>query len=154
MPGSSVSGDSGAGGGPARRVDVIRCRLAYHVMEELGAAAASPHKDEWEGMGLNGNYRFGWMPPYQVSPEDPDTWVVVFCPELIAETTAFLDDDELQAYLDIIKAFINGVVEHPELAPSQAERLVEDDVYEKDPAALELLSRVQVWALDEGIVQP
>lgn len=142
-----------AGSDHAKRVNRIRNRLAYHAMEELGAAAASPNKAAWEGMGLNGNYRFGWMAPYPANPEIPDTWVVVFCPELIAETTAFLDAKELRTYLSVVEAFIDAVIEHPEMAPSETERLVENELYERDATALELLSRVQAWALDNGIVE-
>lgn len=136
----------------ARR-KVILCRLAEHIMHDLGCAAVTPSKESWTIYNLDAPYRFGWMPPFHMDEDEPLLLMVSFCPELIAETTMWLDDESLGVYLDCIEACIDGMVAQPESDPSVAYNRVQNMIYEVSPASLELVSQVEAKALDEGIVQ-
>ena len=134
------------------RTDEIRIRLCYHFLEELGVAVATPSKSAWQSVEVDGPHRFGWMPPMTVDDSD-DLFVVTFSPHLIAEITFDLDDEDLDTYLTMTEAFIDASLARPDLNTTEVIAMVEHDLYETEPATLELLSRVQAGALDKGIAR-
>ncbi|HKY74597.1 MAG TPA: hypothetical protein VJS45_00540 [Acidimicrobiia bacterium] len=108
--------------------------------------------------------RFGWVPPFleEDRPHRPacrcglcaahqrpaTTIQAAFCPELIAEQTADLDDVSFAGYLH---AVFFTMVQHLVLLDVPAEDrevLVDDALYEACPEGLRLLSEVQFAVLD------
>jgi hypothetical protein len=134
------------------RVEVVRHRLATFVLRELGCAAVTPLKDDWLDFNLDGPYRFGWMPPVGLLSAN-ELIVISFCPELIAETTAWLDDDALENYLVVIGTYLSAFVADLDADQVEVFRRTQDDLATSCPDALTLVSEVELRALDEGIVQ-
>lgn len=134
------------------RIEVVRVRLATYILRELGCAVVTPLKEDWLDFNLNGPYRFGWMPPVALLPA-ADLIAVSFCPELIAETTAWLDDEDLEDYLAAVGAHIAAFVADMDTDQAEVFRRTQDDIEASAPKLLDLVSRVELRALDEGIVQ-
>lgn len=130
----------------------IRHRLADYVLNTLGCAAVTPSKTAWTTFEIDGPYRFGWMPPTQIEDDSPLMLIVSFCPELIAETTLWLDKDQLDQYLSTIEAFIDAMVTWPERSESDVYGEVQDKYYTMMPEVLALVSQVEARAIDEGVV--
>lgn len=134
------------------RTEVVRVRLATYILRELGCAAVTPLKEDWLDFNLDGPYRFGWMPPVGLLPNN-DLIVISFCPELVAETTAWLDDDDLEDYLAAISAHLTAFVTDMDADVTEVFRRTQDDIAESAPSVLDLVSQVELRALDESIVQ-
>lgn len=137
------------------RRDVIRNRLCEYVLEELGCAVACPSKEALTNYPVPGHL-FGWFPPMPLD-DDYQLVVVSFSPELLAEITAWLDDDELDAYLSaveqLVDCYLRLLATAPELSPSEQQIWVEREMLDANPDALDLVSRVELQAVDSGIVQ-
>lgn len=134
-----------------KRREAIIHRLASHILEDLRCAVVTPSKQSWSFYQLSAPYRFGWMPPVQVVDDTP-ALLVSFCPELIAETTAWLDDEQLDVYLTVVEAFIDAMVAQFSEPVAEVYHRVQNSLYETAPDALALVSQVEVRALDDGIV--
>lgn len=95
-------------------------------------------------------FRFGYMPP--VRPEHGVTPVVVFSPDLIACTTAWLNDMQFDAYMTTIEAMMAAHLEHPDLPSDVVMSRAESDIYAVAPSCLALLHEVEMKAMDSGLV--
>jgi hypothetical protein len=133
------------------RQDYIRNRLAGYLLDEQGCAVVCPSMDAWQGYSRNGPYRYGWAPPMPID-ENELLLIVAFCPELIAATTATLSDDDLDVYLTTIEMFLDRLTAGFGEDPVAIRMAAEAELYSSDPRALELTSRVEATALDQGIV--
>lgn len=133
------------------RRKAITHRLAEHILVDLRCAAVAPSKQSWVSYDLHAPYRFGWMPPVQVIDDQP-ALLVSFCPELVAETTMWLSDEQLDTYLTVIESFIDALVAQFTEPPTEVYTRIQDVLYEKAPEALALVSMVEARALDDGIV--
>jgi hypothetical protein len=81
------------------RLDVIREYFETHAAR-VGGLPAAVAPDRWQDDvgedALNLHKPYGWMPPRPVE------FVLTFCPEIVAEQTEFLNDDELHEYLETV----------------------------------------------------
>lgn len=142
------------------RNTMVRERLEMFVMNDLHAAIAMPEPAAWEGLAIPIKYKTqGWLYPLPYTrPEDQgETLMITVCVETIVEHTRWLTDDELSSYLSAIEMFMGVHVAHyplteddPEGIPLAAdrERLAEDKLYDVNPDALNLVTEVQMRAMD------
>lgn len=149
----------------AARADRLTDRLVEHFLE----AACLPQpllKWEWMTRELpdpaNVNRPFGWVPPFPADGEHPEpcrcsaclagdeveTILAPFCPELIAEQTADLDDEAFDQYLDVIDFCTSLHIIHRHLAADERQRLVDSMLYDQAPGSMELQNAVQMRVLD------
>lgn len=135
----------------SRRVAIMN-RLSAHILNDLRCATVTPSKRSWTLFDLAGPYRFGWMPPVTIGDSEPPLLLISFCPDLLAETTMWLDDDALDTYLTATEAFLDAMVAWPKGPPSQVYAQVQNSLYETSPGVLDLVSQVEMRALDEGLV--
>lgn len=133
------------------RRKTITDRIAGHILTDLRCAAVTPSKNSWGLYDLAAPYLFGWMPPIQMV-EDQPALLVSFCPELIAEITAWLDEEALDVYLTAIETFLDAMVAHYSEPPAEVYQRVQNTLYEDSPAVLDLISQVEMRALDLNIV--
>lgn len=136
------------------RRDLIRNRLSSHLLEEQRCAVVCPPKEAILRMPIAGHL-FGWFPPMPL--EDSRMLLVSFCPELMAEITAWLDDEQLDAYLWTIEALLDEYISMMTtcdelLTNAELRDRVEAKLLDAEPDALELLSQIELRALDTGIV--
>jgi hypothetical protein len=147
------------------RVDQLTDRLVDHFLE----AAVLPQpmlKWEWlvsdipDPTGVN--KQFGWVPPFAIEGEHPDycrcsacaagddveTIVAPFCPELIAEQTADLDDAAFEQYVDVIDFCSSLHIIHRHRPADERQRLVDNALYDQAPGSMELQNAVQMRVLD------
>lgn len=111
----------------------------------IGMDCASIPIEEWgEYVAYENRARFGWS-----VDELGD-----FCPDLIAEQIAHLDEDDRQHYVEMILWFCDRHVvlahEEPDLDEDDRHRRIEDELYDRAPGSLDLVSAVELNALDEG----
>lgn len=101
--------------------------------------------DEWndEFLGIDPNTRFGW------STEE----IGAFCPELIAQQTADLNEEDLNDYLTAIFWILDRHIvllwENPEMSRDERHRQIEDDLYDIGAGSIDLLNHVQLKVLDQ-----
>ena len=135
------------------RRDEIRNRLAEFLLEQRGCAVVCPSKETLAQFPVTGHL-FGWFPPMPVD-DDPHLLVVSFSPELIDEMTAYLDYQQLDVYLGVVEAILDGYLEAFESGGSldDAREQVESELFDADPDALALLSEIEARALDTGLVR-
>lgn len=134
------------------RRDDIRNRLAAHLLEEQGCAVVCPDKDSMTAFPVTGHL-FGWYPPMPIE-DDPNVLLVAFSPELIAELTSHLTDEQLDSYLRVVETILDGYIEAIEtgVPAAIARERIESALFDTDPDALTLLSEIEARALDTGIV--
>jgi hypothetical protein len=122
------------------------------VLLDLRCALVTPSREAWQAFNLDGSYRYGWMPPQPVE-DDPHLLLVSVCPELIAATTLWLDDDDLDTYLTTVEAFLDAWVAGPASPVDEVYQMVEARLYEDAPDVLVLLSEVEMRALNDGVAR-
>lgn len=134
------------------RRDLIRNHLAAHLLEGRGCAVVCPSKETVTQFPIDGHL-FGWFPPMPLD-ENSDLQVVSFCPELMAEITDWLTDDQLLVYIATIEALLDGYIDALQHGTSsdEARERVEAEIFDADPDALALFSEIELRALDAGIV--
>lgn len=135
------------------RRDLIRNRLSAHLLEERGCAVVCPSKDAVVAIPITGHL-FGWFPPMPID-DDNSLLVVSFCPELMAEVTDWLDDEELDIYLWTIEVLMDSYLDAlaEGLEPDAMRQRVESELLDSEPDAMALLSQVELRALDSGVVR-
>lgn len=107
--------------------------------------------DNWRGLPLVPQYRFGWTPPFSMNAEGVDVdMIVIISPQVIDEVTTHLNDDDAEGYLTIIELAVGTHLRLIGMAPEAIERELEDLLISVD--ALSLRSEVEMHALDAGIV--
>lgn len=111
-----------------------------------------PSKDVVSLFPIDGHL-FGWFPPMALGG-NAELTLVSFCPELMAEITAWLDDDQLDTYLWTIKELMDGYLEALMKGQSGdvARQKVESQIFDENPEALALFSQIELRALDDGLV--
>lgn len=133
--------------------DLIRNTLTAHILENLGCAVVCPSKEIVTQFPVDGHL-FGWFPPMPLADENSDLLIVSFCPELMAEITEWLTDDQLLMYLATIEALLSGYCDALQKGTSSeaARERVESEIFDASPEALTLFTEVEMRALDAGIV--
>src|SRR5262245_57741741 len=137
----------------AARVDRLTERLVEHFFE----AAVIPHpmlRWEWLACGFEdptgANRPFGWVPPFTTEGTHPDHCrcagcrdgddvemiLAPFCPELIVEQTAHLDDDQFEQYIDVIDYCTSLHIVHRHKPPIERQRIVDSCLYDQAPGSM------------------
>lgn len=140
------------------RAKLIQDRLDSLFLNKMYVAVSTPDKETWESYPLPDGYRYGWLSPQPLGSDDVDDpqWMVSYCPEVIADQTAWLDEDALSAYLDLTEAVILRHIalleEQPGLTDTERSRMVEDEIIDAlvdaDNNVLALYAEVQMRVLD------
>lgn len=105
---------------------------------------------------------YGWVSPFTVGgphPEgcgcsgcvagdNPEMILAPFCPTLIAEQTADLDDDIFEKYVDTLEFCTSWHIVHRDLSWEDRERTVDDLLYDTAHGSMELLNAIQMGILD------
>ena len=137
------------------RRELIRNRLCEHLLEDRGCAVVCPPKEVVLQTPITGHL-FGWLPPMPIDEDNNLLLLVAFCPELLAEITAGLDDNDLDFYLSAIEELWDCYLEEFEagstLSPDDMRVKVESDFFDKEPEILAFMSQVEMQALSDGIV--
>lgn len=153
------------------RLDVIQNRFDTHFEIELGLAVISLDAPRWAFCDLDPYNSYGWAFPVALNPVDRlhdihaealqfwadkrlASWgpeeplmLLVYSPDVMAESTMQLDDHDLNLYLTAVEYMIDRYValRVSILDPYERVHQVESDLYELvDPNALALLTRVQM----------
>ena len=133
--------------------ETIEHRLSAFARDRLGCLVAIVDKDAWLGFPLPGHFRFGWMPPVQVSdPKAKNGLLVLFSPRLIAEVTAHLTFDEIDSYLTIIEFVLARHVAQAGRPVEEINNEIEVELYETNPEALTMRYEAEARAL--GTIVP
>lgn len=93
----------------------------------------------------------GWPGPargWEAPVEHEGLFVFSYCPAVIAAATAELHPDERDDYLRAIAACVMLHIINHEVPDDQRVAVVESQLYDSNPGALALLSRIQFAALD------
>lgn len=129
------------------RSEQIRERFERHVLEELKVCTGTPTLAEWNGIG-DYDTRFGWVPPLR--NRDGDI-VVVYQPDVIAETMAKLPDESFDVALTAIEFLIDMHIVFLEdgIEPEdERTRRAESALYDMcGPDAMKFLTYVQMEAI-------
>lgn len=135
------------------RRDDIRNRLAAFLLEERCVAVACVPSKTMADRPVIGHL-FGWFPPMPIE-DNADLLVVTFSPELIADITEWLTDEQLDTYLGVVEMFLDGYIGAIESGTDTREARVrtESELFDSDPDALTLFSEIEARALDLGIVR-
>lgn len=147
------------------RTGLVNDRFVAHFLD----AAVVPRpmtKFEWSTAAFVDPSRlhkpYGWMPPFGLDGEHPtgcacyacergenvELILAPFCPALIAEQTAHLDDHMLEHYLDAVDYMTSLQIAYRSMAWQERERLIDLALYEAAPGSMEILNEVQMLALD------
>jgi hypothetical protein len=130
----------------ATRTEQVRERLGRHL-RDLGCVPVTPNRWAWAESQFPQRWRFGWMPPLT-----PESNVIFFCPELLAEITAALGDEDFDTYLLVIEIYLDYCLVHRDKTIEEVDRIVESELHQKAPFALELWNHTDARALDLHIV--
>lgn len=133
------------------RSDLIAERLERSFREDFQCAVSVVTAETWRGLPLEPRFRFGYMPPVPVTNVG-DSFLVSVSAELIDEVTAGLDDELLDVYLTAVETFVGAHLMLPAESTDETVKRVEDDLYERAPESLELMTEVEANAIDAGII--
>lgn len=124
------------------RITLIADCLTFHATVELEIQAESVDLATWTAQsGDRRCHPFGWTPV-------GEDLTFRFCPELIAEQTAQLEDEWLRKYLDAVETTADLLAIHSDIEDLDARWAhVEGLIYELGPDSLGLMSDVQLAAL-------
>jgi hypothetical protein len=134
------------------RTEDICERLSNCARDTLGCQVGTAEKNEWLDWPLPGHFRFGWMPPLRVDGDDGDLVIIMFSPQLIAEVTEGLTDEQFEDYITLVEFTLARHIEHLDQPGDVVARLIEDQLYEAVPEAMMLRYEVEAQAL--GTIVP
>jgi hypothetical protein len=135
------------------RQDHISDRLVAYFRNELKIYSSNIARADWLNLPLYREFRFGWIPPVDLGEvEIEDSLIAIISPEMIDAVTAHLEDDELDVYLTVIEMTVAAFVKDRGEEPEVIQRNLENLLWEQAPHAIELRSRVELHAMDVGIV--
>lgn len=137
------------------RIERIHDYFEDLIRVQLGQAIATPDREMWASMPLAPEHQYGWLPPLPYNGTDGPPLLLTVCPELILEHTSACSDEEFECYIQAIGFFIMiHVAEYPQkdgtdgLPTRERTVLAEKELDAADPGIMELVSRVQLGALD------
>lgn len=128
------------------RTDEIRERVDHMCLVQIRVPVAPMPLDEWLVLDKDVSERWGFMWPRPFE----DGLVVVYCPEMVAAQTCWLDDNQFQVYMDCIEFVISKHIALDDTIDTFEERrqVIEDDLWDANPEAMQFLSHVQATILD------
>lgn len=135
------------------RIDMIKYRLDQHILSDLRIAVSTPTLDEWAQIdpathAAADNLHLGWIPPFE--HRDPDgkvTYLVIYQPEVLSLLTDTLDDDDFIIFMDTLEWMIDKHIVHADLPVAERTRLIENELYDINPAVLAFLSAIELAAM-------
>lgn len=137
------------GGGHVSRAELIKTRLDDHFMKEVEAAVSTPDAELWRTLvdQLGPQAMFGWSWP--IAHDDPPI-LVPYCPEIIDEQTADLNETDFVSYLEIIEWVVDTHITmwETESDPVVRTALIEDELGEQFPSKLNVWMQVRLAVLD------
>lgn len=134
------------------RTTQISDRLVAYFRDTLHIRSSSIPAEDWKGLAVYPGYRFGWLPPLDLTEEGIDELIAITSPELIAKVTAELNDDQLDTYLTVVEAMMAAFVERRGEPTEAVERAVEDLLYAEAADAILLRHETEAGAIDRGII--
>lgn len=133
------------------RSELIAERLGRSFREVPGCSLAVVSAEEWLRLPVEPRFRFGYLPPINIT-ESGESWLVSVSPALIATVTEGLDEDLLDVYLTGVEALVLAHLMVEGETPAATMQRVEDQLYEQAPEALSLMLSVEAEAIDRGVV--
>lgn len=133
------------------RSELIAERLGRSFREVPGCSLAVVSAEEWLRLPVEPRFRFGYLPPIDIT-DSGESWLVSVSPALIATVTEGLDDDLLDVYLTGVEALVLAHLMLEGESPAETMKRVEDQIYEQAPEALTLMLSVEAEAIDRGVV--
>lgn len=134
-------------------------RLDAHWTSIGNVTVATASKQIWLDLGVDTDIlggRFGWCWPAPYAAEDhPDNDVIVgYCPELIAEIIAHLDEEDRGEYLDAVEWLCDMFV--TDMATRYEDETFRDELFAQlagnFPSTARLVEEVEARAIAVGIV--
>lgn len=117
------------------RTDLIRDALVRLVTENLSTVFVSPvDATTWASHPPAPWSRFGWRPAMIVSRGNEDVVSVPICPEIIAEQTNHLNDDQLRKYLTAMAFLMSHVAVKMATATELNEDVIQRIVWDAESA--------------------
>lgn len=136
--------------GGTLREGIIERRMTDLFGNTLACKLAVLSRREWRTLDTEPRFRFGYMPP--TGPATGAPMLVSFAPALIDAVTASLSDDEFDIYLTAVETLVAAFFMRPGRTPDEVLRWVEDELMRQAPSALELMTNIEMNALDNGTV--
>lgn len=138
--------DPGDGAGHVdRTASSIEARMTAHF-EDIGAHPIALDRDAWADLPPEpGNSRraLGFTMPL------PDEgWMAPFCPAIIHETSAFLDDDSFQAYIDAVIYLVDTELTMYGVPATDRIAAADRQLLETAEGSMRLVSEVELHRLD------
>ena len=139
--------------------DTIFDRLDAHWQANGHILVATTSKQIWFDLAVDNEVfggRFGWCwpTPYDQVEHPDKSYMVGYCPELIADLIAHLDDEDREAYLDAIEylcdMFIIDAAERHDDPTYRRELLATFE--ERFPGSAKLMDEVEDRAIKLGLV--
>jgi hypothetical protein len=139
------------------RAEQIQERLGAYIENVLGLTPVDVARSSWTEMQLPHPYRLGWLPPSLTDitrEEDGESLpAVTICSELIAATTTWLSQPQLDIYLNALEVFIHAHALDAEGRPADVvNQGVEDLMWREFPGLVPLFSRIEFKALERGML--
>ena len=131
------------------RARQIEQRLVLLLRDELRCRVEIASAHAWRLLPVEPRYRFGYGPPVLTQPA---TVVVRFSPELLDEITCWLSDDDLDIYLMAVETFLAAHLVLRDLTSDEIMQRLENELLDDAPRALQLMSTVELRAIDDGLV--
>ena len=133
----------------AERTKLVNDRLVFHF-EDIGCVLQPMSKFEWATAQLedpsNLHRPYGWVPPFT---DEKGAIFAPYCPSLIAEQTAHLDDGDFESYLSGIEFITALQIANRNLPWQERERVIEERIWAEGKDTLSLMSAVQMAVLDK-----
>lgn len=128
------------------RTRQIEERFDLFVRGELGQTISVLSAAVWADVPRSPDEQFGYMMPLDFQ----DNFLIVVCPEQIAEQTEGLNDDNLNAYLTIIELILARHIEYADLPLEERRTRIYNHLWglRPDVPVLEFLNAVQMASLD------
>lgn len=133
------------------RSELIAERLGRSFREVPGCSLAVVSAEEWLRLPVEPRWRFGYLPPIEVT-ESGESWMVSVSPALIALVTEGLSEDLLDVYLTGVEALVLAHLMVEGETSEETMKRVEDHLYDNAPDALALMLSVEAAAIDRGVV--
>lgn len=125
----------------------IRKRLDEMLLRDIAVSVSIVPAEEWGRVDLDPGESFGFKWPFDFEGEP----LVAFSPEVMAVLTMWLDDEQFDAYMDIIEFMLArhiGLLRDGVLDVEVRRHQIEDELWATREEAMQFLSFVQMQIID------
>lgn len=127
-------------------VEYITTTITTHADKSMYPDVAVVPEQQFNSFAERDQFpdRYGWTFPGDA---------LIFCPEIIAAQTTQLSDDELGKYLHAILWMCDRHLTLKRTVPDDGarHRMIEDELLTLAPGSLDIMSRVEIHALDHNL---